>query len=87
MEKPCFFEDRMIQGVFHSMDHQHIFEELEEGSVLMRDVFNFRAPLGLLGRLAEWLFLKRYMLRFLEERNRVIKDVAESGNYAEYVCC
>ncbi len=87
MEKPCFFEDRMIQGVFHSMDHQHIFEELEEGSVLMRDVFNFRAPLGLLGRLAEWLFLKRYMLRFLEERNRVIQDVAESGNYAEYVCC
>jgi hypothetical protein len=87
MEKPYFFEDQMIHGVFRSMDHQHIFEELEEGSVRMRDVFNFRAPLGLLGRLAEWLFLKRYMLRFLEERNRVIKEVAESGSYADYVSC
>lgn len=87
MEKPYFFEDQMIQGVFHSMDHQHIFEELEEGGVLMRDVFNFRAPLGLLGRLAEWLFLKRYMFRFLEERNLVIKEVAESGSYADYVSC
>jgi len=84
MEKPYFFEDHMIQGVFHSMDHQHIFEELGNGKVRMRDVFNFRAPLGLLGRFAEWLFLKRYMLRFLEERNRVIKEVAESGNYVVY---
>ncbi|WP_343566382.1 SRPBCC family protein [Sphingobacterium sp.] len=85
MEKPHFFEDRMTQGVFHSMDHQHIFTELEHGKVLMRDVFNFKAPLGVLGRLAEWLFLTRYMLRFLEERNQAIKEVAESGKYRLYL--
>jgi len=51
----------------------------------MRDVFNFKAPLGVLGRLAEWLFLTRYMLRFLEERNQVIKEVAESGKYRLYL--
>lgn len=85
MEKPHFFEDRMTQGMFHSMDHQHIFEELEHGKVLMRDVFNFKAPLGVLGRLAEWLFLTRYMLRFLEERDQVIKEVAESGKYRLYL--
>ena len=85
MEKSHFFEDRMTQGVFHSMDHQHIFKELEHGKVLMRDVFNFKAPLGVLGKLAEWLFLTRYMLRFLEERNQVIKEVAESGKYRLYL--
>lgn len=84
MEKPYFFEDKMIQGVFQSMDHQHLFEEQEDGAVLMRDVFHFRAPLGPLGRFAEWSFLTVYMKRFLEERNRIIKAVAESGDYVRY---
>ncbi|WP_293944952.1 MULTISPECIES: SRPBCC family protein [unclassified Sphingobacterium] len=84
MEKPYFFEDKMIQGAFQSMDHQHLFEEQVDGTVLMRDVFHFRAPLGLLGRFAEWSFLTVYMKRFLEERNRIIKVVAESGDYIHY---
>ncbi len=81
MEKPHFFEDQMTQGVFHTMDHKHIFKQLENGKVVMRDIFNFKAPLGVLGRFAEWLFLTRYMRCFLEERNQVIKEVAESGKY------
>ena len=85
MEKPYFFEDKMTQGIFQSMDHKHIFEEQVDGAVLMRDIFNFRAPLGPLGRLAEWSFLTCYMKRFLEERNRIIKAVAESGNYIYYI--
>jgi hypothetical protein len=45
----------------------------------MHDVFSYASPLGLLGRLAGVLFLKRYMRRLLEERNAVIRDYAESG--------
>jgi Uncharacterized conserved protein len=85
MEKPYFFEDKMIQGAFQSMEHQHLFEEQADGTVLMRDVFNFRAPLGPLGRFAEWSFLTGYMRRFLEERNHIIKLVAESGDYSRYI--
>jgi hypothetical protein len=48
----------------------------------MRDVFDYAAPLGPLGRIAERLFLTRYMRRFLEERCRVIKEAAESGESA-----
>lgn len=85
MEKPYYFEDKMIQGVFQSMDHQHHFEELADGKVLMRDIFNFSAPFGVLGRFVEWLFLTAYMRRFLEERNQSIKEVAESGQYVRYL--
>jgi len=84
MEKPYFFEDKMIQGIFQTMDHQHLFEAQVDGTVLMRDVFHFRAPLGPLGWFAEWSFLTVYMKRFLEERNRIIKVVAESGDYVHY---
>jgi hypothetical protein len=45
----------------------------------MIDEFSFRAPLGVLGRLAETLFLTHYMKGLLLSRNRFLKQVAESG--------
>jgi hypothetical protein len=41
------------------------------------DVFDYVALLGVLGKLADRLFLERYMRRLLEERNAVIKRMAE----------
>ncbi len=58
----------MVQGVFASIRHRHSFEAAGT-STLMRDEFDFTAPLGVLGRIAECLFLKSYMTRFLEARN------------------
>lgn len=43
----------------------------------MTDELDFEAPLGPLGRLAEVLFLTRYMRRFLEARAAFIKARAE----------
>jgi hypothetical protein len=44
----------------------------------MIDVFMFRAPLGILGRVAEALVLTRYMKNLLLARNRYLKQVAEA---------
>ncbi|WP_227006207.1 SRPBCC family protein [Rufibacter latericius] len=49
----------------------------------MTDVFHYFSPLGVLGKLADYLFLKQYMSRLLLERNRVIKEVAENGKWQE----
>ncbi|GLB51076.1 hypothetical protein NBRC110019_01150 [Neptunitalea chrysea] len=73
---PYFFEDRMVKGVFKSMNHQHYFY-MKENRVCMNDIFEYKAPLGILGKLADVLFLERYMHRFLEKRNKVIKEIAE----------
>ncbi len=45
----------------------------------MIDLFTFRAPLGIFGRVAEVLFLTRYMRGLLLTRNRYLKQVAEAG--------
>ena len=66
------------------MEHRHIFSAAE-GGTRMEDYFEFYAPLGVLGRLAEWLFLKRHMTQFLKERNRIIKQAAESGEWQQYI--
>ena len=82
-ERPAHFQDVMVKGAFHSMCHDHFFEETE-GRTVMSDRFEFRAPLGVLGRLAELLFLTRYMQRFLEKRNAILKRTAESDAWKKY---
>ena len=75
-DRPHSFTDEMIKGIFKSLKHEHYFDPTA-GGTLMKDVFEYRAPLGILGRLADVLFLKRYMTTFLNQRNSTIKHAAE----------
>ncbi len=50
----------------------------------MVDMFQYSAPLGPLGRVAELVFLSRYLTRFLRERALIIKKVAESDEWKLY---
>lgn len=74
---PNTFTDEMQSGAFKSMKHHHYFDGLGDGRTLMKDVFIFESPLGPLGKLANALFLKRYMRNLLRQRNLVIKQAAE----------
>lgn len=79
-DRPHHFRDEQVKGAFASFQHDHYFES-SPGGVLMREVFAWRSPLGLLGRAADVLFLRKYMLRFLSARNEVIREYAESGKW------
>ncbi len=84
MERPHHFTDVMLKGDFKSMKHQHFFQAQHNGT-LMRDVFRFEAPYGWLGRLVAALLLKRYMRGFLRQRNRALKEIAESGELTKFL--
>lgn len=85
LDAPAYFQVTMIRGIFRSMQADHWFRTLPSGATEMRDDFRVAAPLPLLGPLAEVLFLRRYMLALLRERNAVIKQVAESDEWREYI--
>ncbi|RYU89304.1 cell division protein [Mucilaginibacter terrigena] len=78
---PFFFADEMVSGAFKSFRHEHYFTG-DDRQTVMRDVFMFESPLGVLGKLADWLFLKRYMTGLLAKRNLVIKDGAEKTDHS-----
>ena len=84
MERPDFFVDEMQQGAFASMRHRHEFIADGDGT-LMRDSFEFTAPLGPLGWLAEKLFLTAYMKKFLLQRNGALKAMAESDGWRKFL--
>lgn len=83
-ERPHYFADEMVRGAFSSMKHVHRFSTSGEGTV-MRDEFEFAAPLGFLGRLAENLFLTGYMKRFLSRRAGQLKVMAESDEWRRFL--
>ena len=85
LNAPTFLQITMKKGIFRSMQADHRFRSLPSGATEMRDVFRIAAPLPLLGSLAEALFLRRYMLALLRERNRVIKHVAETDLWKDYL--
>ena len=85
MNRPTHFQDNMIRGAFSFMKHDHFFRSLANEQTEMRDVFCFAAPLPGLGRLAEVLVLRRYMKELLQERNAVIKKIAESQDWQRYL--
>ena len=81
-DAPHFFADEMIKGAFKSFRHEHHFKASSSGT-LMTDLFEFEAPLGLLGQFANLLFLTKYMTRLLHERNKTIQKIAESDRWKD----
>ena len=74
----------MVRGAFSSFEHDHTFEP-HEGRTLMREVFAYKSPLGLLGTLADVLFLEAYMRRFLMKRAEIVKRFAESDDWPKFL--
>ena len=85
LQTPTYLQVTMVEGIFRSMQADHHFRSLPSGATEMRDLFRIAAPLPVLGAIAELLFLRRYMLALLRERNAVIQRVAESSEWQRYL--
>lgn len=80
MENYVFFEDTMTKGAFNSMRHEHYFES-HGSSCIMRDIFYYEVPYSIFGIIFDKIILKKYMTKFLIERNQTIKKAAELAEY------
>lgn len=83
-DRPKYFQDAMLKGAFEGFTHDHFFIE-KDGKVLMKDVFDYRSPLGFLGHIADFLFLESYMKELLTNRNLLIKRIAESDEWRKFL--
>jgi ligand-binding SRPBCC domain-containing protein len=83
-EKPFRFSDAMVSGAFARFDHEHIFEETRVNTI-MRDIFDYDSPFGILGNIVDFLFLENYMKQLLKIRNEEVKRVAESDEWKKFL--
>jgi ligand-binding SRPBCC domain-containing protein len=79
-----YFRDVMISGSFRHFEHDHHFAAMDDGTRI-RDEIEFSLPWGPLGRAITGLYLKRHLVRMLNERNAFLKRVAESEEWHRYL--
>jgi ligand-binding SRPBCC domain-containing protein len=72
----------MVKGTIKRFRHEHHLKIINE-KVIIKDIFQYTSPLGILGKIADFLFLKIYMKNFLLERNKVIKNFAETDKWKD----
>jgi ligand-binding SRPBCC domain-containing protein len=80
-DRPRLLVDEMVRGAFKAFTHTHEFLSVD-GGTLMIDDFRYSSPFGVLGKIADRVFLVRYMRVFLEERARFLKSTAEGKRVA-----
>jgi ligand-binding SRPBCC domain-containing protein len=76
-ERPYRFVDELLCGPFKRLKHVHEFAATPDGT-LMTDVFHYELPFGLLGLMADKLFVQRYLRRLLCMRNAALKRMTET---------
>jgi len=77
-EQSSYFVDEMVSGAFKSCRHEYVFCE-SDNNTIMTNVFYFESPYGILGKVVDRLFLKKYVSNLLVKRNNFLKQKAEAN--------
>jgi ligand-binding SRPBCC domain-containing protein len=80
-DRPRRFVDEQVTGPFRRWHHEHTFNWDETAkATVMREVIQFAAPFGVLGRLVDAILLERYMRRLIQDRNSHVACLLDSGS-------
>lgn len=74
VESGKYFVDEQRKGPYKIWHHEHHFEETPEG-VLMTDVVSYTLPLGLLGKLAHAMFVRKQLEGIFEYRFKKVEEL------------
>lgn len=68
-----YFIDEQRFGPYALWHHAHFFKEID-GGVEMRDLVNYKLPLGFLGQIAHFLFVNKQLKGIFDYRRKVLED-------------
>ncbi len=69
-----FFIDNQIRGPYKLWKHKHTFEEIGD-KVKMTDHVTYIIPMGLIGSLAHWLYVKQRLADIFDYRFKVVDEI------------
>ena len=74
VKEKSFFIDEQRLGPYTMWHHQHIFKQTEEG-ILMKDIITYIPPFGIIGKIANFLFIKNKVNQIFDYRNKKIDSL------------
>jgi ligand-binding SRPBCC domain-containing protein len=69
------FVDEQRRGPYKMWHHEHHFREAPEGGVIMKDIVHYQLPMGFLGSIAHWLFVRKQLTDIFEYRKCQVKEL------------
>jgi ligand-binding SRPBCC domain-containing protein len=69
-----FFIDEQRQGPYSTWHHEHHFKEVY-GGVEMRDILFYKVPFGILGKLADAVFVRSKVQEIFRFREKKIEEL------------
>ena len=69
-----YFVDEQRYGPYSLWHHKHFIREIE-GGVVMEDIVDYKLPLGILGHIAQGLFVRRQLMNIFKFREDALKDL------------
>lgn len=78
VKEPFFFADNQLSGPYKFWHHQHLFREIQ-GGVRMTDIVHYAAPVGMIGKLTERLYIDKKVKEIFDYRYNKVVEIF--GNY------
>ena len=82
-EPPNIFVDQQIKGPYAMWHHTHTFHKVKGGGEIKARV-GYSIPFGFLGRLLNYLWIKRDLNNIFLHRKKVIDKLFENNDYKSY---
>jgi ligand-binding SRPBCC domain-containing protein len=79
IEEGKYFVDEQRVGPYAMWHHEHHLEEVD-GGVMMRDIVSYRPPMGILGAVANLLFIRKKLEEIFDFRVRAIEEIFPGGS-------
>lgn len=73
VEDGKFFVDEQRVGPYSMWHHQHHIQEIE-GGILMEDIIDYQPPFGILGNIANRLFIARQLDEIFAYRKKAVEE-------------
>lgn len=80
MEAPTMFVSSQVKGPFRAIRHEHHFMPIQNGTLLI-DLLEYEPGYGPAGKMADRYLIRPFLKKYLDAKNRVIKQYAESEKW------
>ena len=81
-DPPNKFVDEQLKGPYSFWHHTHTFEPVSNG-VVIKDVIKYSIPLGPIGRLMHFLWIKNDLKNVFNFRKKVIDEIFTNSKELE----
>ena len=75
VDEPRLFVDEQRFGPYSMWHHEHSFEALETGGIMMKDKVSYKIPFGPMGTLVEKFFIRNQLKNIFSHREKILNQL------------